>query len=96
MLKKILLERLIRERVIFKVSLYVYDNWKCLLWDKIYFDIRFEKKCNKWIIKLVLIYFFFIKVYSDFVGVVIRGVMVVIDGNVMVINFGEDVKWVCI
>lgn len=63
---------------------------------KFYFDIRFEKKCNKWIIKLVLIYFFFIKVYSDFVGVVIRGVMVVIDGNVMVINFGEDVKWVCI
>lgn len=51
------------------------------------------KKC---LIKLVLIYFFFIKVYSDFVGVVIRGVMVVIDGNVMVINLGEDVKWVCI
>lgn len=50
----------------------------------------------KCIIKLVLIYFFFIKVYSDFVGVVIRGVMVVIDGNVMVINLGEDVKWVCI
>lgn len=50
----------------------------------------------KCIIKLILIYFFFIKVYSDFVGVVIRGVMVVIDGNVMVINLGEDVKWVCI
>lgn len=62
---------------------------------KLYFDIRSEKKCNKWIIKLALTHLLFIKVHSDFVGAATRGAMAVIDGNVMAINPGEDAKWVC-